>query len=86
MWSATHPSLELLREFGVDPQAPAVRQAVEQVAANVRWEYDGSAYFDGEVEPCINGGALANAAGVPADRIVETILRTRLPDGGWGSA
>ena len=85
VWSATHPSLELLREFGVDPQAPAVRRAIDAVAANVRWEYDGSAYFDGEVEPCINGGALANAAyfGQPAEPIVETLLRTRLADGGW---
>jgi hypothetical protein len=84
-WSATHPVLELLRELGVDPETPAVRAAVERVRDRVRWEYDGSAYFDGEVEPCINGGALANAAyfGVPADRIVETLLRTRLPDGGW---
>jgi hypothetical protein len=62
-----------------------VRRAIARVAEGVRWEYDGSAYFDGEVEPCINGGALANAAyfGVPADRIVRTLLHTRLPDGGW---
>lgn len=85
VWSATHPVLELLRIFGADPSAPAVRQAVERVRDGVRWEYDGSAYFDGEVEPCINGGALANAVWfeVPAHRIVATLLETRLPDGGW---
>lgn len=85
VWSATHPVLELLRELGVDPEAPEVQRAIDGVARTVRWEYDGSPYFDGEVEPCINGGALANAAyfGRPADRIVATLLGTRLPDGGW---
>ncbi|GAA1336908.1 hypothetical protein [Arthrobacter roseus] len=52
---------------------------------HVRWEYDDLPHFDGEGEPCINGGALANAAyfkqgGSP---IVQTILRGQLADGGW---
>ncbi len=84
-WSATHPSLELLRQFGPDPRDPLVSEAIERVRRNVRWEHAGQPYFDGEVEPCINGGALANAAafGVDGDAIVETLLAGQLADGGW---
>ena len=81
----THPSLELLREFGVDPSSPEVSRAIARVRENVRWDYDGEPYFDGEVEPCINGGALAIAAyfGQDGAHIVETLLAGRLADGGW---
>ena len=84
-WSATHPSLELLREFGPDPRDPAIVTAIARVRDNVRWDHAGQRYFDGEVEPCINGGALANAAyfGQDGSPIVETILAGQLPDGGW---
>ena len=84
-WTATHPSLELLRAFGVDPAAEPVRHAIALVREHVRWDSDGSPYFDGEVEPCINGGALANAAyfGQGGDPIVAKLLDRRLPDGGW---
>ncbi|MCR2810183.1 MULTISPECIES: hypothetical protein [unclassified Microbacterium] len=84
-WTATHPSLELLRDFGADPRAPEVVEAITLVRENVRWDHDGQRYFDGEVEPCVNGGALANAAyfGQDGSRIVETLLAGQLPDGGW---
>jgi len=84
-WTGTHPSLELLRELGVDPGSPEVTRAIARVRENVRWDYDGEPYFDGEVEPCINGGALANAAyfGQDGAHIVETLLAGQLADGGW---
>lgn len=84
-WTATHPSLELLRVFGADPNSDEVRTAIARVREHVRWEYDGTPYFDGEVEPCINGGALANAAyfGQDGGSVVETILKGQLGDGGW---
>ena len=84
-WSATHHSLELLREFGPDPEAAEVVRAISRVRDNVRWEHDGQPYFEGEVEPCINGGALANAAyfGQDGSRIAATLLAGQLPDGGW---
>ncbi|WP_375384797.1 hypothetical protein [uncultured Microbacterium sp.] len=84
-WSATHPTLEMLRIYGVDPASPAVSRAVARVRDNVRWSNAGEPYFEGEVEPCINGGALANAAyfGQDGSKIVETLLKTRLSDGGW---
>jgi len=84
-WSATHPSLELLRAFGPDPAAPEVVRAITRVRENVRWEHEGQPYFEGEVEPCINGGALANAAyfGQDGRMIVDTLLAGQLADGGW---
>ena len=84
-WTATHPSLQLLRELGADPADPRVVGAVARVRDHVRWEHDGQRYFDGEVEPCINGGALANAAyfGEDGATIGATLLAGQLPDGGW---
>ncbi|QDP97923.1 hypothetical protein FOE78_20225 [Microlunatus elymi] len=84
-WTATLPTLRLLREFGVDPDVPAVRAAIAGVRDNSRWEYDGAPFFDGEVEPCINGGAVALGAyfGEKVDRIVGRLLGDQLADGGW---
>jgi len=84
-WTATHPSLQLLREYGVDPASAEARRAIQLVRANVRWEHEGEPFFDGEVEPCINGGALATAAYFQEDgsRIAQTLLSGQLSDGGW---
>ncbi|MGZ8805026.1 MAG: hypothetical protein ACXWZG_06995 [Microbacterium sp.] len=84
-WTATHPSLEMLRHYGVDPQSAEARRAIARVSENVRWDHHGEPYFEGEVEPCINGGALANAAyfGEDGSHIVETLLNGQLADGGW---
>src|SRR5439155_22315660 len=54
-WTSTFPTLVLLRQFGVDPDAEQVRAAIAQVRENCRWEHAGQRFFDGEVEPCING-------------------------------
>ncbi|MEI5582625.1 MULTISPECIES: hypothetical protein [unclassified Agromyces] len=84
MWT-----LQILRDFGVDPDAAPVRRAIERVERGVRWaEFDDLPYFHGEVEECVNGGVLANAAyfgvlGAGSDRIVARLLDERLPDGGW---
>src|SRR4030095_2572339 len=42
-------------------------------------------YFDGEVEPCINGRVIETGAyfGVDVRAMVDRILRERLDDGGW---
>ena len=84
-WTATHHSLELLRAFGAEPEGPEVVRAIARVRESVRWEHDGQPYFDGEVEPCINGGALSNSAyfGQDGSRIAQTLLDGQLPDGGW---
>jgi hypothetical protein len=60
------------------------RRAVDLVAANCRWEHDGQRYFDGEVEPCINGRTVETGAyfGVDVGPLVERLLGERLADGG----
>ncbi len=84
-WTSTLPTLTLSRDFGVDPNAPVVREKVALVRDNCRWEYDGSPFFDGEVEPCINGRTVALGAyfGVGVDGIVARLLDEQLDDGGW---
>jgi hypothetical protein len=61
------------------------RRAIALVAENGRWEHAGQRYFDGEVEPCINGRTIETGAyfGVDVAAIVERILGERLEDGGW---
>ena len=84
-WVATEPSLTLLREFGVDPGREELRQAVAQVRDHCRWEHAGQRFFNGEVEPCINGRTVA--LGVYFDQDVEGVvarlLGEQLADGGW---
>ena len=84
-WTSTTPTLQLLREFGLDPDSPEARRALELVRANARWEHEGERYFDGEVEPCINGQAVAIGAYFRQDvrRIVDRLLTEQMEDGGW---
>jgi hypothetical protein len=84
-WTSTFPSLALLRDFGVDPQAEPIRETIALVRDNCHWEYDGSAFFRGEVEPCINGRTVAIGAyfGEDVDGIVERLVDEQLEDGGW---
>lgn len=84
-WTATFPTLRLLRDFGIDPHAELVRETVRLVGENCRWEHAGQPFFAGEVEPCINGGTVAIGAyfGVDVDGIVARLLGEQLADGGW---
>lgn len=84
-WTATHFALQQLVDLGPDPAAPRVVRAVDRVREHVRWEHDGEPFFDGEVEPCINGVALTVAAclGQDGSRIADTLVRGSLADGGW---
>jgi hypothetical protein len=84
-WTSTTPALQLLRRFGVDPADEKVRSAIARVRANVKWEYDSLPYFDGEVEPCINGQAVAIGAyfGEDVRMIVDRLLTEQMEDGGW---
>jgi hypothetical protein len=84
-WTSTFPTLTLLRDFGVDPNAEQMREAVGLVRDNCRWEHAGQPFFTGEVEPCINGRTVALGAyfGVDVDSIVVRLLGEQLADGGW---
>jgi hypothetical protein len=84
-WTATLPTLRLLVQFGIDPHHPDVRAAVAGVREHCRWEHAGQPFFAGEVEPCINGGAVETGAyfGEDVEGIVERLLGEQLADGGW---
>jgi hypothetical protein len=84
-WTTTMHSLQTLQIFGLDPACASARRAVALVAENATWEHAGQRYFDGEVEPCINGRTVEAGAyyGVDVAPIVERVLGERLADGGW---
>ena len=84
-WTPTMHTLQTLRILGLDPRSGSARHAIELVARIARWEHAGQRYFDGEVEPCINGRTIEAGAyfGVDVAPIVDRILGERLADGGW---
>ncbi|MCM3659900.1 hypothetical protein M3148_02650 [Georgenia satyanarayanai] len=84
-WTATHFALQQLADLGLDPHSPQAAHALALVREHVRWEHEGEPFFDGEVEPCIDGVALRTAAYFEQDAspMVSTLLAGRLPDGGW---
>lgn len=84
-WTATAWSLDLLRDFGVDPNDKRVREIVSQVRQNCRWEHDGQPFFEGEVEPCINGMlvGIGSYFNQNVDVVVSRLLGEQLEDGGW---
>jgi hypothetical protein len=86
-WISTMDTLQLLRDLGVDPASDRMRHAVARVRERCTWgdEFGDSPFFDGEVEPCINGRVLAIGAyfGEPRDRLVDRLLQEQLSDGGW---
>jgi len=86
-WLPTLFTVLLLRATGVDRYDPRVEAAVERLARGFRWHESlgGRPFFDGEVEPCINGGALACGSyfGRPSERLAARLLADQLEDGGW---
>jgi hypothetical protein len=74
-----------LRDLGLDPASETAREMTSLVAANCRWEYNGEPFFDGEVEPCINGHTvtLGSYFGADVEGIVARLLTDQLEDGGW---
>ncbi|TCM46838.1 hypothetical protein EV648_105316 [Kribbella sp. VKM Ac-2568] len=84
-WTSTAWTLSLLRNLGLDPRSEPARRAVVPVRENAKWEYDDLPFFDGEVEPCINGLAVALGSyyGQDVRVIVDRLLGDQLSDGGW---
>ena len=87
LWWSNMYTLVFLRDLGVDPASTRASRAIDLVRSRVTWgpEFDDSPFFDGEVEPCINGRVVALGAyfGVRSDRLVERLLGEQLADGGW---
>jgi hypothetical protein len=86
-WLSNLYTLLLLRDLGLDPTSTQARAAVDLVRDRVTWgpEFGNSPFFEGEVEPCINGGVLALGGyfGQTNDRLVGRLLGEQLTDGGW---
>ena len=84
-WTATEPTLTLLRIFGVDPYNETARRAVAKVHDHCRWEHAGEPFFSGETDTCINGRIISLGVyfSQNVDGIVERLLNEQLEDGGW---
>jgi hypothetical protein len=90
-WDSTMHVLMLLRDMGLDPASEQARRAVGLIRERVTWrgcgprECDGHTFFEGEVEPCINGQVAAVGAyfGEDVRGIVDRLLAEQLLDGGW---
>lgn len=86
-WISTTDTLLLVRDLGLDPASERARRAIGLVRENCTWgpEFNDAPYFEGEVEPCINGRVLALGAyfGEASDRLLDRLLHEQLEDGGW---
>jgi hypothetical protein len=96
-WLTTLFTLQLLRATGIDPADPAVQNAIARLESTLRWDctpgnWDlrpvkegANPFFEGEVEPCINGGvvALGGYFGHPNEKLARQLLSEQLSDGGW---
>jgi hypothetical protein len=90
-WDSTMHALWLLRVLGLDPASGQARQAVDRVRERVTWrecgppECDRNRFFEGEVEPCINGQVAAAGAyyGQDVSALIDRLLAEQLADGGW---
>ena len=96
VWLTTLFTFLFLRATGVDRAEPAVESAAACLEASLRWndagcwdlrsaEFGGKPFFEGEVEPCINGGVLALGAyfGRPTESLARRLVDEQLDDGGW---
>jgi hypothetical protein len=98
--SLTMRTLLFLRDMGLDPKSSEAQRAVARVRANVQWlmnipeedlpkDQDISwwhkPFFEGEVEPCINGRVVTIGAyfGENMQPVVDRLLGEQMVDGGW---
>jgi hypothetical protein len=97
VWKPTLFTLLLLRATGVDRTDPVVESAVARLETGMRWDnragcwelrqaaFGETPFFEGEVEPCINGGVLALGAYFwrPTESLARRLVGEQLADGGW---
>jgi hypothetical protein len=81
-------SLLWLRDLGLDPSSTEARRAVARVRDNVTWHWwDDKPFFEGEVEPCINGRVVSVGSYFLQDAqsasLVDRLLGEQMDDGGW---
>ena len=96
VWLSTLFTMLVLRATGIDRTNPAVESAIARLETNLRWSNEpwwelrdaqsgGNPFFQGEEEPCINGGVLALSGyfGHPNDNLAHRLISEQLDDGGW---
>ena len=97
VWLSTLFTFLLLRATGVDRAEPAVEAAVTRLEAQLGWDNQAGfwelrlvrpgarPFFEGEIEPCINGGTLAlgGSFGRPTESLARRLIDEQLDDGGW---
>lgn len=98
-WSS-YRHLLLLHDMGLDPASEQAKRAVARVRNNVKWLMNISkeelpkdediswwhkSFFEGEVEPCINGRLVTIGAyfGEDMQPVVDRLLGEQMADGGW---
>jgi hypothetical protein len=84
-WSA-FLHLQLLLDLGLDPASDQARRAVGLVRDNLTWHWWGDKpFFEGEVEPCINGRVVTLGAYFDQEvqGLVDRLLGEQMEDGGW---
>jgi hypothetical protein len=84
--TGTFDTLHLLCLLGLDPASDEARRAIAPVHEAARWDYDEDLRFwEGEVEPCINGRVVAIGTyfGQDVRGIVDRLLTEQMADGGW---
>lgn len=90
-WNSTMHVLMILRDMGLDPLSTQARCATDLIRNHVSWkgcgpvECNGNAFFEGELEPCINAQVAAVGAyfGQNVRNVITRLLAEQLPDGGW---
>jgi hypothetical protein len=86
-WLPTLFTMIFLRAAGAERTDPIVDSAVRRLEEGFRWDeaFGKKPFFEGEVEPCINGGTLALGAyfGRPAQDLARRLVSEQLEDGGW---
>lgn len=86
-WLPTLFMMQFLRSTGADPADPAIVSAIARLEKGFRWDvsFGAKLFFEGEVEPCINGGVLASSSyfGKPSESLMRRLLSEQLSDGGW---
>jgi hypothetical protein len=78
--------LSLLRDLGLEPASEQAGRAVGLVRDNLTWHWWGDKpFFEGEVEPCINGRVVAIGAYFDQEvtGLVDRLLGEQMEDGGW---
>lgn len=87
LWWSNLYTLLFLCDLGLDPESPRARATIDLVRDKVTWGpwHGASPFFEGEVEPCINGRVVALAAyfGERNHSLVDRLLSEQLVDGGW---